>query len=179
MHRNTFENSNRAVSVNENMIEENTSEDDDLSDMLAELRVLLLGAQLLTAFLMTLPFSVGFKQIVQSEKWVFLATFFCSVISLVLFTAPAVQHRAVRPLLNRPGFKQLASRQMLMGAAALSCALVLSVELVTAEVFGHLLGLTSSIVTAVLIGTLWWVCPHSMKRRFSSPDSSTSSRKTK
>jgi O-antigen/teichoic acid export membrane protein len=138
------------------------------------LRVLLLGAQLLTTFLMTLPFSSGFRQIVQSEKWVYLATFFCAVISLILFTAPAVQHRAIRPLLNRPGFKKLASRQMLMGAAALSCALVLGVELVTAEVFGHLLGVALSILTAVLIGLLWWVWPQSMKKRFSLPDSSAS-----
>lgn len=151
---------------------ENMSRDDDLSDMLAELRVLLLGAQLLTAFLMTLPFSIGFKQIVQSEKWVFMATFFCAVVSLVLFTAPAVQHRSIRPLLNRSGFKQLASRQILIGAAALSCALVLGVELVTAEVFGHLLGVALSAVTAVLIGILWWIWPQSMKKRFSLPDSS-------
>nr|WP_315249549.1 DUF6328 family protein [uncultured Duganella sp.] len=148
--------------------------DDDLSDMLAELRVLLLCAQLLTAFLMTLPFSQGFRQIVQSEKWVFLATFLCAVISLVLFTAPAVQHRVVRPLSNRQGFKQLASKQILVGAATLSCALVLGVELVTAEVFGHRLGTILAGLTAVMIGFLWWVWPRSMKKRFSAPDSTFS-----
>lgn len=148
-------------------MDENALRDDDLTDMLSELRVLLMGAQLLTAFLMTLPFSPGFKRIVQSEKWIFLATFFCSVISLILFTAPAVQHRAVRPLLDRSGFKQLASRQMLMGSAALSCALVLGVELVAAEVFGHLLGVALSIITAVLIGIFWWIWPRLMKQRFS------------
>lgn len=71
-----------------------------------------------------LPFSSRFRQIIQSEKWIFLATFFCSVVSLTLFTAPAVEHRMMRPLRNRIKFKHLASRQMLIGAAALSASLV-------------------------------------------------------
>lgn len=161
------------MAMKDEIMNDNVSGDDDLSDMLAELRVLLLCAQLLTAFLMTLPFSQGFRQIVRSEKWIFLATFLCAVVSLVLFTAPAVQHRAVRPLLNRPAFKQAASRQILMGAASLSCALVLGVELVTAEVFGHTLGAVLSALTALLIGLLWWIWPRSMKKRFSVPDPST------
>ncbi|MGC5083434.1 DUF6328 family protein, partial [Escherichia coli] len=83
-----------------------------LSDLLNELRILLPAAQLLTAFLITLPFNSGFSQIVESEKWIFLATFCCSLTSLVLFAAPAVQHRLLRPLRDRSRFKTLASRQM-------------------------------------------------------------------
>ncbi|MGC8035720.1 DUF6328 family protein, partial [Salmonella enterica] len=40
--------------------------DGDLSDLLNELRILLPAAQLLTAFLITLPFNSGFSQIVES-----------------------------------------------------------------------------------------------------------------
>lgn len=78
-------------------------DDGDLTDMLGELRVLLPTAQLLSAFLIAVPFAPGFKSIVQAEKNVFLATFMLSVAALVLFTAPAVQHRLMRPLRRRAG----------------------------------------------------------------------------
>ena len=136
---------------------------EDLTDMLSELRVLLPGAQLLNVFLITLPFSSGFKQIVQAEKWVFMGAFVCSIISLILFTAPAVQHRLMRPLLNRRKFKQLVTQQMLAGALALSFALLLGAYLVISEVFGHVAGALVAVFTTVLITVLWWVLPRAMK----------------
>jgi len=47
----------------------------DLTDLLSETRILLPGAQMLSAFLVILPFNTGFGQIVQVEKLLFLATF--------------------------------------------------------------------------------------------------------
>lgn len=109
-------------------------DDGDLTDMLGELRVLLPTAQLLSAFLIAVPFAPGFRSIVQAEKNVFLATFMLSVAALVLFTAPAVQHRLMRPLRQRANFKARASRQMLVGAASLAIALVLATQFVLSEV---------------------------------------------
>lgn len=142
--------------------------DNDLTEMLSELRVLLMGAQLFTAFLILLPFSAGFKQIDQSEKWVFLATFLFSLLSLILFTAPAVQHRMVRPLRNRTKFKEMATGQILVGAAALSCALVLGANLVITEVFGHKLGILVAALIAALVAMLWWIVPWSFRKTLSS-----------
>lgn len=115
-----------------------TADDDgDLTDMLGELRVLLPSAQLLSAFLITVPFNSGFANIVASEKTVFLATFTLSILSLVLLSAPAVQHRVIRPLTDRAGFKRLATRQIVVGAVLLAMALTLATQLVLSTVFGH------------------------------------------
>ena len=134
--------------------------DGDLSDLLAELRVLLPGAQTLTAFLIILPFNAGFAQIQQGEKYVYLATFLCSITSLVLFAAPAAQHRLQRPLPDREQFKRTANRLVVAGLVPLSCALILATQLVMAEVLHHP-GVATGIagVVAVLIGTAWWVAP--------------------
>ena len=140
-------------------------DDGDLTEMLNELRVLLPGAQLLNAFLITMPFSAGFSQIVQAEKWIFLATFICSLSSLILFAAPAVQHRMMRPLRDRTHFKNMATRQMLVGAFALSLALVLGASLVVSEVFGQLLGIVIAAAVALLIAILWWWVPRQAQRR--------------
>lgn len=131
----------------------------DMTEMLNELRILLPGAQLLNGFLITLPFNSGFQQIVQYEKWIFMATFLCSLSSLILFTAPAVQHRVLRPLDDRQKFKNGASRQMIIGAVFLSLALVLCANLVTAEVIGHPLGGVVAMLMSSLILALWWISP--------------------
>lgn len=134
-------------------------DDGDLGEMLTEVRILLPGAQVLTAFLITVPFSPVFAQILQSEKWVFTATFLCSVVSLVLFSAPAVQHRRNRPLINRVRFKQFATREILFGCITLSFALVLSADLVSAIVMGErAAGVIAAVVAAVIVA-VWWLLP--------------------
>ncbi|WP_343622751.1 DUF6328 family protein [Roseateles puraquae] len=133
--------------------------------MLGELRVLLPTAQLLSAFLIAVPFAPGFRSIVQAEKNVFLATFMLSVASLVLFTAPAVQHRLMRPLRQRASFKARASKQMLVGAALLAAALVLATQFVLSEVLGHAIGNLAAGIVGALIGTMWLLVPLAWNRR--------------
>jgi len=147
----------RPSAERENMAHD--QDDGDLTDMLGELRVLLPTAQLLSAFLITVPFTSGFSAIATTEKWVFLATFLLAVTSLILLSAPAVQHRLIRPLVNRPSFKRLASRQIVLGAATLAFAVVLATQLVLTAAFGHAIGNAAAGTVACLIALLWWICP--------------------
>ncbi len=139
-------------------------DDGDFSDMLSEMRILLPGAQMLTAFLIILPFNGGFRHIVQSEKYVFIATLFFSLTSLILLSAPAVQHRVMRPLLDRERFKHYASRQVVAGSFALGIALVLGTNLVVSEVFGHVVGLTAAGLMGAMVIVVWWLLPVWLKR---------------
>lgn len=138
---------------------------DDLSDTLDELRILLPSAQLLAAFLITLPFIPGFSKIVHFEKWVFIGTFLCSVASLVLLSAPAMQHRLMRSLKDRVAFKRFASLEILAGGAMLSLALILGTNLVISEVFGASAGIVVAASMALLTGVLWWLLPVVLKNR--------------
>lgn len=134
--------------------------DGDLTDLLGELRVLLPGAQTLTAFLIILPFNGGFAQIQQGEKTVYLITFLCSVTSLILFTAPAAHHRLQRPLRDREGFKNSATRLIIAGLVPLSVALVLASQLVMSEVTSpRWISWAIAAALALLILGLWWVVP--------------------
>jgi hypothetical protein len=138
--------------------------DTDLGDMLQEMRVLIQGAQVLTAFLVILPFNQGFEKIDETERWVYLTTFLCSVTSLVLFSAPAAMHRVIRPLRDRERFKDIGTRLILTAQVFASLALVLAVQLVVSQV----LGTTASILAAGAVGlvilALWWVVPLVLKR---------------
>lgn len=140
-------------------------EDGDLSDMLSELRILLPGAQMLTAFLIILPFSTGARQLIETERMAFLATFFFALTSLVLLSAPAIQHRLMRPLISRERFKRMATRQIVAGSCSLAFAFVLGTNLVISSVFGKPLGNLTSGVMALLITGLWCLLPMYLKRR--------------
>ncbi|WP_338758488.1 DUF6328 family protein [Massilia sp. METH4] len=139
-------------------------EDGDFSDMLSEMRIVLPGAQTLAAFLIILPFNGGFRNIVQSEKYVFLATLFFALSSLILLSGPAVQHRVMRPLMDRERFKRYATRQIVAGSIALGIALVLGTNLVVSEVFGHKIGLLVATVIGTIVAGVWWMVPLWLKR---------------
>ena len=141
-------------------------DDGDFSDMLSEQRILLPGAQMLTAFLIILPFNGGFRHIVHYEKIVFLATFICALTSLLLLSAPAIQHRLIRPLVDRAAFKHVASKFIVAGAVALAFAFTLATNLVISEVFGTIAGCVASGLIALLILVLWWLLPRYLQRSF-------------
>ena len=137
--------------------------EDDLGDLLQ-------GAQVLTAFLVVLPFSAGFDDLSQAERWVYVATFALSVLSLVLFSAPAAQHRLTRPLVQRERFKDMATRFMIAGLVAVSIALVLATQLVVSQVVGVPWSLFWASVVAVGVLVFWWVFPLQKRHALSRPD---------
>lgn len=134
--------------------------DGDLSDLLEEVRVLLPGTTTLTAFLIILPFNSGFVEARESQKLVYLITFLCCVLSLILFTAPAAHHRLQRPLRDREGFKNTATRFIIAGLVPLSVAVTLATELVMSATFTHPRWSWSvATIVGVLILLLWWIVP--------------------
>jgi hypothetical protein len=136
-----------------------------LDDMLQELRILLQGLQVLTAFLIILPFNEGFAKIDQVEKWVYMTTFLCAIAGLVLLSAPAAQHRLQRPLMDRVRFKELATRMIIIGLIPSSVALVLATQLVVSQAVGLTESFVAAGLVAVLIGLLWWVLPLAHKEK--------------
>lgn len=142
-----------------------TANDGRLADLLAEIRVMLTGAQMLTAFLILLPFNATFEEIAQTEKYVFLATFFLAVSSIVLLSAPAIQHRIMNPLRDRPAFKRMAIRHLIVGGATMAMAFILATDLVISRVFGQDPGVVAAAVIALLILCLWLALPYYLKRK--------------
>lgn len=148
-------------------------DDGRLQEMLLELRVLLQGAQMLTAFLIIVPFSTSFRELDITERSLYAATFGCAVLALVLFTAPATHHRLTRPLRDRAGFKTFATRMLLAGAAALSVAWTLASKLVFNEVLGRSAGTVAAVLVGGGIFAAWWAVPFAYRRRWARPERST------
>ena len=136
-----------------------------LADLLAELRILLQGAQVLTSFLIILPFNVNFREVAGLERWVYTATFVCSLVSLVLLSAPALHHYLRRPMRHPEQFKATATRLVRAGAVFMSLALVLAARLVAAQVLPGPLTWALPAALAALLGWIWWGLPLWHERR--------------
>ncbi|HTI77177.1 MAG TPA: DUF6328 family protein [Mycobacterium sp.] len=67
--------------------------DRNWSSLLQELRVAQTGVQLLTGFLLTLPFQQRFAQLDDVMRSVYLVTVGCSIGATVLLIAPVSMHR--------------------------------------------------------------------------------------
>lgn len=158
------ESSYRETSDEEASIQEQG--DGSLSDMLNEMRVLLPGAQTLTAFMIIVPFNSQFQNINATERWVYVITFLCSLVSLILFAAPAAHHRLERPLLDREGFKNWATKFILAGIVFLSIALVLATQLVMSQVHADpWIPWFVSGAVAFFVLTIWWLLPRNRVQR--------------
>src|ERR1700753_913499 len=67
--------------------------DRNWADLLQELRVVQTGVQLLTGFLLTLPFQQRFETLNTTMRAIYLATVGCSIAATVLLEAPVAMHR--------------------------------------------------------------------------------------
>jgi small-conductance mechanosensitive channel len=133
--------------------------DEDLTDLLSEIRLLLPGTLLLVAFLIALPFNSGYTRVSRFDNAVYVAMFLCALLSLLLFVAPAAQHRLMSPLRDRAAFKRSVNRQVIIGLMPLSATIILAAYLVISDVLSALAaGIVAGIV-GLAIALLWWVIP--------------------
>jgi len=140
-----------------------TVPEEDLTDLLNEIRLLLPGTLLLVAFLIALPFNSGYTRVSQFDNAVYVAMFLCAILSLLLFAAPAAQHRLMSPLRDRAAFKRSVNRQVIIGLIPLSAAITLASYLVISDVVGALAATIVAGIVGLAIAMLWWALP--MKKR--------------
>lgn len=133
--------------------------DRNWGELLQELRVVQTGVQLLTGFLLTLPFQQKFSQLSPAERDVYLAAVAASVLATGFLQAPVSVHRALFRRHRRRETVQMAHRLAIVGIVFLACAMVAVATLIFEVVLGWPGGVTAGAVTAVLLVTLWAVVP--------------------
>jgi Family of unknown function (DUF6328) len=130
--------------------------DRNWNSLLQELRVVQTGVQLLTGFLLTLPFQQRFNILGDEMRAVYLVTVGCSVAATLLLIAPVGMHRML--------FRR--HRLVALVSAAHRCAfaglflLGLALTGVTVIIFDAVAGTTASIIAgvcALLLFTLFWL----------------------
>ncbi|WP_250447464.1 DUF6328 family protein [Actinotalea sp. C106] len=134
-------------------------------EILQELRVTQTGIQILTGFLLTVPFQSRFTDLTGSQRAIYLVLVLLAAITTGLVVAPVSLHR----LLYRRHVRAtlVAAADRLMRAGLVCLALVVSgVVLLVVDV---VTGRTPAIVTAsallVILGLGWFALPAWLGRR--------------
>lgn len=133
--------------------------DRNWSSLLQELRVVQTGVQVLTGFLLTLPFQSRFDRLDDSIEVVYLATVACSVGATVLLVAPVALHRL---LFRRHRLKTLVSvahRSAYAGMLLLGAALAGAVVVIFDAVAGTTAGIVAGVCTALALVSFWVALP--------------------
>lgn len=133
-------------------------------ELLQELRVMQTGVQILTGFLLTVPFTERFTQLDDRQRWIYLGVLIGSVLTTLVLVAPVSFHRMLFRQRERDWLvlaAQVCSRAALIGLGVVSCGVLLLV-------FDVVVGLAPAIVvTSVVAGAfvLVWVGIPVMRQR--------------
>lgn len=125
------------------------------NELLQELRVLQTGVQILTGFLLTVPFSPRFPDLADHQQAIYLVVLVGSVITTSLIVAPVSFHRMLFRRQQRPWLvtaSHICARAGLVGFAIVSALVVLLVFDVVLS-FGA--GVVAAVAVLLLFVSLW------------------------
>jgi amino acid transporter len=125
----------------------------ELIELLNELRVALPGAQVLFAFLLTVPFSNRFLTLTGSQRAIYFATFVGTTIATGLFMAPTAYHRIRFRQGDKERMLRTSNRFAIVGIAFLALSVTSAVVLTTDLMFG--LGTATVVGLGVLLFLVW------------------------
>ncbi len=133
--------------------------DRNWNELLQELRVTQTGIQILSGFLLTLPFQARFADLDPGMIAVFLAAVVLGTLSTALIVAPVTAHRLLFRLHAKDTLVAAGDLMARVGLVALALTVVLVVTLVFGFVLDRNAGLVAGGVGLVLFAALWLVVP--------------------
>jgi hypothetical protein len=138
------------------------------NELLQELRVTQTGVQILTGFLLTIPFSQRFTDLDSVQTRSYLAVLAGSVLATGLIIAPVAFHRTLFRQGERPWLVHAANLSARGGLAALGLTMTGAVWLVFDVVTNRAAGIVAGVVSLVFFAVLWAALP--MARRAKGED---------
>jgi len=107
----------------------------ELIELMNELRVALPGVQVLFAFLLTVPFSNGWKQVTDLQRDVYFASLLCTAAATMLLIAPSAYHRLRWRAHDKEQLLVTANREAIAGTGFLALAMTGAIFLVADVLF--------------------------------------------
>ncbi|MET9021772.1 DUF6328 family protein [Actinopolymorpha sp. NPDC004070] len=147
------------------MSEETTARDRNWNELLQELRVAQTGLQILTAFLVSLPFQQRFSSLEPGQVRIYLAVLAISVLATVLVLAPVNYHRTLFRQQEKEWLVLVGNRCARAGLVLSGLAAVGVVWLIFDVVVGDGAGIVAAIVGLLVYLGVWGGVPLLKQRR--------------
>ncbi|NUU17729.1 sodium:proton antiporter [Cellulomonas humilata] len=142
----------------------NERADRNWDELMQELRVTQTGTQILTGFLLTIPFQQRFADLDAYQEDLYLVLVAMAVLATTLITAPASLHRVLFRQRLKPELVSAGNRLARAGLVVLALVMAGSAMLVFDVVLTRAAGLTVGIVSIAVITAVWWVFPKLLAR---------------
>ncbi|WP_198344950.1 DUF6328 family protein [Mycobacterium sp. JS623] len=133
--------------------------DRNWSSLLQELRVTQTGVQLLTGFLLTLPFQQRFSQLDSVMRTVYLVTVACSIGATVLLIAPVSMHRLLFRQHRLQTLVSAAHTYAMLGLLLLGVALAGVAVVIFDTVIGRKGAWVAGGCTLLALAAFWYAMP--------------------
>jgi hypothetical protein len=133
--------------------------DRNWNELLQELRVTQTGVQILTGFLLTLPFQQRFTQLDDFQVTVFCVAVLLSATATALIVAPVSYHRLLFRRRRKALLVRSADRLARAGLAILAVAVSVVVLLVFDVAVSRAVGIACSVAVLLVFVLLWLVLP--------------------
>ncbi|MGO1316782.1 MAG: DUF6328 family protein [Cellulomonadaceae bacterium] len=139
--------------------------DRNWAELLQELRVTQTGVQVLTAFLLTIPFQARFTELTGSQRTIYLVLVALSLLATGLLVAPVSLHRTLFRRRLKPEIVRAADRLARAGVAVLALVLAGTAMLVADVVVSTAAGVVAAVAVAATLAGLWYGAPAVLSRR--------------
>ncbi len=139
--------------------------DRNWGELLQELRVTQTGAQILTGFLLTVPFQSRFTELDDVQVTAYLVLVCLSVLATGFLIAPVSLHRAVFGRRVKAELVSQADHLARAGIATLGLALIGTLFLLFDVVGTRAAAIAAGLVGAGALVVLWLVVPLALRRR--------------
>ncbi len=143
----------------------NERADRNWSELLQELRVMQTGVQILTGFLLTLPFQSRFADLDRYQVNVYRALVIAAVVATALIVAPVSVHRALFRKRMKGNIVTLTDRITRIALAVLALVITGVAVLVFDVVVGRTAGIVAGSAALVVMVLLWVLLPEVLRRR--------------
>jgi hypothetical protein len=138
--------------------------DRNWNELLQELRVSQTGVQLLTAFLLSLPFQQRFTTLGAEQRWIYLIVVLLSVAATGLLVMPVSIHRMVFRRREKQALVRVANRAAQAGLALLALAIAGVVTLIFDVVESRTAAIAAGVTTLAVLAILWAAVPAAVRR---------------
>ena len=133
--------------------------DRELIELLNELRVALPGVQVLFAFLLTVPFSNGWRRVTEFQKDVFFVSILLTAASTAFLIAPSAYHRLNWRKHDKERMLATSNHLAIVGIGLLALAMAGVILLVTDVVINQRWAAVVAALSAAMFGWLWYGLP--------------------
>lgn len=139
--------------------------DRNWTELLQELRVTQTGTQILTGFLLTIPFQQRFSSLDPGQLAIYLVLVGFAVLATILALAPVSLHRSLFRTGRKARIVRLSNRLLIAALGCVALTLTGTTSLIFDLVAGPLGGIAAGALTFLLCAAAWLGLPAVARRQ--------------